>query len=148
MTEAEKVQIVRTNATHLEAIAELESLCFAEPWSRQSLSLLLGDVAVGYTALADGKVVAYGGMLTVPGEGQITNIAVHPAYRKKGIGRAVLAALIQEAEQRKLDQIALEVRTSNTAAIKLYEQAGFVKAGCRKNFYKKPIEDAWIMLKS
>lgn len=138
----------RMTEEHLDDVAELEILCFGEPWSRESLRLLLSDEAIGFVCVQDGRAVAYGGMLLVPGEGQVTNVAVHPDYRKRGLGTVIVDAMIQESKRRGLEQIALEVRCSNEAAIGLYERAGFVRAGVRKRFYRNPTEDAFVMLLS
>ena len=131
---------------HLDAVAEIESLCFSEPWSARSLSLLLSDAAIGIVALYEGRVIAYGGMLLAPDEGQITNIAVHPDFRRCGAARKILTRLQLEAASRGLFQIALEVRASNAAAIALYESEGFFTAGRRRGFYRNPTEDALVML--
>ena len=140
--------IEKIERRHLEAVAEIESLCFSEPWSIGALELLLGESATGVVALSNGEVTAYGGMLIVLDEGQITNIAVHPAHRRCGYGKQVLDALLGQAKQAGLQQISLEVRASNLAAISLYEKAGFFSAGRRKNFYRHPTEDGLVMLKT
>lgn len=129
----------------LEGAARLEQICFPEPWSVRSLHLLLEDGAFGAVAVEDGQVVGYGGMLIVPGEGQITNIAVSPEARRRGIGRMILSRLLREAEDRGLEQVVLEVRKSNLPALSLYEDAGFLPVGERKNFYRHPTEDAQIL---
>lgn len=135
-------------AEHLEAVAELERLCFSEPWSENALTFLLGDTALGLVALDEnGRAIAYVGMLIAPDEGQITCVAVHPSARRQGLGRALIDRLILEAAARGLEQISLEVRVSNEAAIALYERAGFYRAGVRRNFYRKPTEDALVMLR-
>ena len=138
---------------HLEGAAELERLCFASPWSAQSLELLTNDgIGVGYVLEApaaestEGQLAAYGGMLITVDEGQITNIAVHPDYRRRGYGAAIVRSLLRHAKDAKLDSVSLEVRASNTAAIELYKQAGFFEAGRRKGFYTKPTEDALVMV--
>lgn len=138
---------------HLEGAAQLEKLCFASPWSAQSLELLTNEgIGVGYvleTPAGEGQpatVAAYGGMLITVDEGQITNIAVHPDYRRKGYGAAITRTLLRHAKDAKLESVSLEVRASNTAAINLYKQAGFVEAGRRKGFYTKPTEDALVMV--
>ena len=132
---------------HLEGVAILERLCFAEPWSAKALELLLGDGAFALVCTKGDDVVAYGGMLTVLDEGQITNIAVHPDYRRCGLGRRVLTEVLNEAERRGLSEISLEVRASNLAAIALYEQTGFVCVGRRRGFYRQPTEDAMVMIR-
>lgn len=132
---------------HLSRVAEIEALCFAEPWSEAALGLLTGEMGYGVVAMnEDGQVLGYGGMLIAPDEGQITNIAVHPSHRRLGVGHALLSALEQEAQGRGLGQLSLEVRVSNLAAISLYERHGFEAAGRRRGFYRHPTEDGLVML--
>ena len=131
----------------LDGVAELEKLCFSQPWSRNSLELLTKDgIGVGMVCSRDGKVCAYGGMMVAVDEGQITNIATHPDYRRQGFGRAVVESLIKYAKMNGLDSISLEVRESNRAAIDLYLSLGFKVEGKRKDFYTKPLENALIMI--
>lgn len=131
----------------LEGAAELERLCFAEPWSANSLELLTKEgIGVGMVCRKDGIVCAYGGMLVAVDEGQITNIATHPDFRRMGYGKAVCEALIKYAKNNRLDSISLEVRESNKAAIQLYSSLGFKVEGKRKDFYKKPTEAALVMI--
>ncbi len=141
---------------HLSQVAEIEKHCFSEPWSERSLELLLegqdrvgNGSGVGFVCLVpDGEgqtVCAYGGMLCVLDEGQITNIATHPEYRRKGLGHRIVASLVEYARRNGLVTISLEVRESNTAAIELYKKFGFEMLGRRPNFYKAPTEAALIM---
>ncbi len=134
----------------LESVAALERLCFASPWSAQSLELLTNDgIGVGYLLTdpaAPDTVVAYGGMLITVDEGQITNIATHPDHRRKGYGAAIVHTLLRHAKDARLESVSLEVRASNAAAIALYRAAGFTEAGRRKGFYTKPTEDALVMV--
>ncbi len=150
-----KLHPVRMQKTpaHLEGAAALEKLCFSSPWSASSLELLTNDgIGVGYVLTvpavpgAEPAVAAYGGMLITVDEGQITNIAVHPDHRRCGYGAAITRALLRHAKDARLESVSLEVRVSNTAAIELYKQAGFVEAGRRKGFYAKPTEDALVMV--
>lgn len=148
MTERCKVRpvMMKDCAAHLEGAAELERLCFSSPWSVNSLKLLTNDgIGVGFVCELDGKVVAYGGMLVAVDEGQITNIAVHPDYRRRGLASTVLNSLMRHAKSCHADSVTLEVRASNTAAIALYKKAGFAEVGRRRGFYTKPTEDAVIM---
>jgi len=140
--------LARLSREHLGEVAELERLCFSEPWSEKSLELLLSDAAIGFVCLRDGHVIAYGGMLWAPDEGQITNVAVHPDARRCGCARAILAALTEAARSHDAAQIALEVRESNLAAIALYKQDGYLTVGKRKHFYRDPREDALIMIRN
>ena len=92
--------------------------------------------------------VGYGGMQCVLDEGQITDIAVLPAYRRRGIGAMILDALIAHARRQKLYAIFLEVRESNLPALSLYrDRFGFEVLGLRKGFYSHPKEDAYILRK-
>ena len=129
----------------LGAIAEIEKLCFFDPWSEKSLELLLRDGNFGITAEEDGKVVAYVGVISAPPEGEITNVATHPDFRRRGIGAELLEFLKEEAKERGIDSLYLEVRRSNNAARSLYEKSGFKVIGERKGFYKNPKEDAVLM---
>jgi ribosomal-protein-alanine N-acetyltransferase len=139
---------VRLSADMLKGAALLEAECFGEPWSEKSLELLLGERGVGFAVLLNGEVVAYGGMLTVLDEGQITNIAVSSAHRRKGYASAVLASLEEYAEHNGIALLSLEVRESNLAARSLYTREGWSEVGRRRNFYKLPTEDAIIMTKA
>ena len=131
-------------------VAELEKLCFSLPWSEKSLELLTTDKNIGFVAIdkAAGRVAAYGGMIVVLDEGQITNIATHPDYRRQGIGDSIVRALIRYAEEEKISLISLEVRESNHAAKALYEKLGFRAVGIRKNFYTSPRENGIVMTKN
>ena len=131
----------------LEGAAELEKLCFSLPWSVNSLKLLTNEgIGVGMVCHKDGKVCAYGGMLVAVDEGQITNIATHPDYRRQGYGKAVVESLIKYAKNNRLVSISLEVRVSNKAAIDLYTSLGFKSEGKRKDFYTAPREDGLVMV--
>ncbi len=139
------MQIERVEARHLADIAEIEQLCFAFPWSENSLAMLTRAGAVGFSAVCDGRVAAYGGMICVLDEGQITNVATHPEHRRKGYAKEVMLALIGYARSEGLSSVTLEVRASNAAAIAMYEGLGFYRVGERKNFYRRPVEAAILM---
>ena len=131
-------------AAHIPALAEIENLSFAAPWSADALrEELANPPAVFLVALsADGVPVGYAGMHAVAGEGFFTNVAVHPAYRRQGVADTLIQALAAYGKQNDFYRLALEVRVSNTAAIRLYEKHGFVKDGIRPRFYSAPTEDA------
>ena len=134
---------------HVKSVAELEKQSFSTPWSESALSEELSNkFARFFVALLNGEVVGYIGSHNVLGEVYITNIAVFPDHRKKGIGEALIKKLVETVESEKADFITLEVRKSNISAIKLYEKCGFCAVGERINFYEKPCEDAVLMTKN
>ncbi len=133
---------------HIADIAEIESLCFSSPWSEKALELLCRENNFGIAVTEGEKAVAYGGMTCILDEGEILNIAVHPDYRRRGYGRAVVRALLAEAEKRGITKIFLEVRASNLPAIALYSSEGFEEVGIRKGFYSFPTEDGIQMIYS
>lgn len=133
---------------HLTGVARLEEQCFSAPWSVSSLRLLLRDGNFGLVMLCDDVVAGYVGVLAIPpDEWEITNVAVDPDFRRRGMGEALMCALADKAAQAGVARISLEVRVSNGAAIGLYRKLGFVDCGVRKNFYSAPREDGVIMEK-
>jgi len=138
--------IVPMTEEHLPALAEIERLCFSDPWSEEGLSAELGNpTARFYVALQSGVPVGYAGMHNVMGEGYITNVAVRPEYRRRGEGSRLLEHLLVQARKEKMQFITLEVRPSNHAAIALYRFFGFEQVGLRRGYYRRPTEDAVLM---
>ena len=142
------MSVLLMNAAHVGDVAAIEAECFALPWSEAALTRLITEDGFAVVAVEEGRAVAYGGMLCVLDEGQITNVATSPAFRRRGLARAVLAEMIRVAGERKLSLLSLEVRASNAAAIALYEAFGFCVAGVRRGFYTHPREDALVMIKN
>ena len=126
--------VVPMGERHLDEIAQLESLCFSEPWSRKALEEELENpTAMFLVAEENGVVLGYAGMHAVCGEGYIDNIAVFPEHRRNGLSQ-------QDGEF-----LTLEVRASNKAAISLYHSMGFSEVGRRPRFYTNPTEDALLL---
>ena len=142
------IEIKKLDEGMLSAVAELEKECFSEPWSVKSLELLVGERAVGFVALVDGCLAAYAGMTHVLDEGQITNIATYPEFRRRGLAKMLLAAIDEYSMQNGIAFLSLEVRESNAAARELYFSCGWTEAGTRKGFYRFPTENAVIMTKT
>ena len=141
--------IARMEEQHIEAVADLEAMCFSTPWTEENLrSSLANKTDYFFVALAEEEdVIGYIGVSVVADSCFINNIAVYPACRRQGVGTALLKIAIMTADVNSTEFISLEVRESNAAAIALYEALGFEEMGRRKNFYRRPQEDALIMTK-
>ena len=140
--------ITEMNATHVPQVAELEKICFADPWSEKSVASELDNKwALWFVALEEDKVIGYIGSQTSIDETDVMNVAVHPDFRRRGIAESLIIRLVDELKMRGSHALMLEVRASNAPAIALYEKLGFVQVGCRKNYYRNPKEDALILRK-
>ena len=128
-------------------VARVERENFSMPWSEKAFTdSLKQEEALFLVAEEEGNGLGYFGVYLSFEEGEITNVSVDGTQRNRGIGNALVEQLKKEAKERKVERIFLVVRVSNEPAIHLYEKQGFEKAGCRKNFYEKPREDAWVMM--
>lgn len=133
---------------HVPQIAELEKLCFSDPWSEASVSGELENPLSYWLVFTEGsRVLGYIGSQSVAPEADIMNLAVVPDCRGKGMGRALMNAMISHLKEQSITALFLEVRPSNTAARSLYEGLGFAEVGRRKKYYVNPIEDALILRK-
>lgn len=138
----------RMTAEDVPFISRLEEETFSMPWSADSFLEMIGkEDARYYVAEEDGRLLGGCGVLMIAGEGNITNVAIAPEARNRGIGTALLRHLMAEGDREGLTAYTLEVRVSNAAAIHVYEKLGFVSAGVRPGFYEKPVEDALIFWK-
>lgn len=133
--------------TDLPQIEELEVLSFPTPWPRQAFyDELLRNPFARYTVLTiGGKVVGYCGCWLILDEAHITNIALHPDYRGRGLGEALLRYVISFTKMLGATKMTLEVRVSNFIAQSLYEKIGFKRSGIRRGYYTDNHEDAIIM---
>lgn len=141
------VRIRAATAEDVSLLSELETRLFpAEPWSAQAIA---GHLAAPHTLsllLTDGDDPAgylFAGFC--PPEGELYRIAVLPAYRRRGYGRALLDELFRYAAERSVGSFWLEVRESNTAAIKLYRSVGFSVSSRREKYYRDPFEAALVL---
>lgn len=140
------MEIVKFDASHVEQIAQLEKVCFSDPWSADSIRYELTNPLSLWLVAVDGdRVVGYIGSQTVLGESDVMNVCVSPDYRRQGIGDRLVNALIDLLKKDGVYKLMLEVRVSNAPAIALYEKLGFSVVGRRPNYYSHPKEDAWIM---
>lgn len=147
--ETEQVVIDPMRLRDIGEILKIEKLCFTTPWSKQAfLSELLDNERAYYlVAKVNDRPVGYIGVWLVAGEGHITNVAVHPDFRKRGIGQRLLEAAELIAVARAHRRMTLEVRVSNEGAKRLYQRLGYVAAGIRRGYYRDNNEDAIVMWK-
>ena len=131
----------------LDEVLEIERASFSMPWSRGAFTYEIerNRVARCWVMREDDRVAGYLCLWEVADELHITNVAVHPAYRRRGIGRAMLAAVLDDAVRRSLSLVGLEVRPTNAEARALYESFGFRVVGRRRGYYYDTGEDALIM---
>lgn len=140
-------QITPMTAAHLPRVAALEKLCFpADPWSEELFRAALDDprTAILLAEGENGEILGYAVLFTVLDGGNLDNIAVAPACRRRGVADALLGAVVRLGREH-LSTLMLEVRASNAPAVALYEKHGFVAVGRRKNYYTDPKEDAILM---
>ncbi len=142
-----EIAILPATTDDITGIVNIEKECFSTPWSENAISESMNAGTCFYVAKVGNDIAGYMGLSKIAGEGYVTNIAVLPKYRRRGIGKKILEYVIKNSES-ELEFISLEVRVSNDAAISLYENFGFETVGTRKRFYTNPQEDALIMTKN
>jgi ribosomal-protein-alanine N-acetyltransferase len=142
------MEYLKMDESHVGAIAELEKMCFNDPWSIHSISSELNNpLSTWLVAVEGGVVCGYVGSQSVLDGADMMNIAVHPDYRKQGIGYNLVDKLIDLLKAKDVISLSLEVRVSNENAINLYNKMGFEIIGKRPGYYRNPREDAYIMRK-
>lgn len=140
------VTIRPATADDVPDIHRIEKASFSDPWTPGAFRAMLAQPAVlGLAAERDGALVGYALAVVVGDEAELANIAVAPGARGQGVGRTLLDALLDALRARGGATVFLEVRDSNEAAQALYRSRGFVSAGRRKGYYRRPTEDALVM---
>lgn len=143
----DNIEIKEMKKEHLDGVMVVENLSFKIPWSRDSFleELTTNELAVYFVATSDGQVIGYGGLWRIFNEGHITNIAIHPEFRRCGAGSKIMDRILDMCMENDINSLTLEVRKSNLAAQRLYEKYGFKIEGMRKKYYTDTGEDALIM---
>lgn len=138
------MHIKKASKENIKEIAEIEKACFSTPWSEKSIEESLNNPnSHFYIAYVEGNAAGYIGVQIFSGEGYVTNVATLPKFRRCGVAKALIA----EALKNDMEFLTLEVRESNSPAIKLYESFDFKVVGKRPRFYREPTEDAILMTK-
>lgn len=138
-----RYRIRAASTADLDAVGRIEAVSFADPWSRRAFQAHLRDLFL--VVECDGAVTGYLVARVMSDEAEILNVAVDPARRTAGIGRALLATSLDALTAAGVRAVFLEVRVSNDAARRLYEASGFAEIGRRRGYYADPVEDAVVM---
>ncbi len=144
-------ELVSMRWWHLPQVLAIEGTLFGdEAWSMALFwsELAQHDSRYYLVALAGDCLVGYAGLCAYPGDGYVQTLGVEPAYQGRGIGAALLSALLDEAARRALSVVRLEVRADNARAQQLYRRHGFVPAGLRRNYYQPSGTDAVVMVRT
>lgn len=131
----------------IDAVLVVENQSFSTPWSRKAFEeeICSNDLAHYLVVEEAGQLVGYAGFWLVVDEAHVTNVALLPECRGRGLGTLLLEHMIAAAKMLGAVSMTLEVRPSNTAARSLYSRRGFVERGIRPNYYAELGEDALIM---
>lgn len=130
----------------LKEVAKLASLSFSEPWSENSyLQTLSNPLYLSLVAYKKDVFLGFADVTLVCGEASLNNIAIREEYRQNGAATALINTLIDILKEKDVISLTLEVRPSNAPAISLYKKLGFKACGRRRDFYRKPTEDALIL---
>ncbi len=142
-------KIKEMTVDHIDGVMVVENLSFKIPWSRQAFvdEITGNNMAMYFVALCNEQVIGYGGMWKILDEGHITNIAVHPEFRRCGAASVIIEKILEISGEKGIKSLTLEVRKSNIAAQNLYQKYGFKSEGIRKGYYSDTGEDALIMWK-
>ena len=141
-----KIEVRDLCEEYLDEVCRMEEASFSMPWKREDFQdLIVNDNSIYLVILADDKVVGAAGYTFNGFEGYINNVVIDIDHRGQGLGHVLLKELLTVGRKNGVHEFTLEVRVSNTPAIKLYESLGFKSEGVRKNFYERPVEDAEVM---
>lgn len=148
MSRKEKIFICDAGNPDLISVLRIERMSFPTPWSEAIYRAELArERSVFLVAKKKRDVIGYGCAWVVYDEGHILKIAVDPAFRNKGIGRALMEVLTENLQKRGVQDLWLEVRDQNEVARSFYRSLGFEEVGVRSRYYSDTGEDAVLMLK-
>lgn len=131
---------------YIEQLLAIEQASFSAPWTLDDYLTEVARPIAHIVAVTDGdKLLGYGGFWQVMEVAEVNNVAVAEEYRRQGIGKMLMAGLLDLAALLGCEQVHLEVRAGNAAAIALYDALGFHQVGVRPEYYDNPKEDAVLM---
>ena len=132
----------------IDAVVAVEEACFTNPWTREMYVAELDNPGVSFIYVARDReraVIGYCAFWRVHDELHINNLAVSPSHRRAGVASALLAHVLEEGIRLGAERATLEVRRSNTIALRVYERFGFSVAAVRPGYYSQPLEDALVL---
>ena len=130
----------------LPRVMEIENACFSTPWKEPTFRGLMRRTDTDlFVAEQEGRILGYAACWTVIDQSELGNVAVAGEARGRGIGGALVDAVIGRVRERGAGEVFLEVRESNRAAQSIYRDRGFVVVGRRRSYYAHPTEDALVM---
>lgn len=146
----EPLRIVPLAREHLDRVVEIERRSFTDPWTRGMFrsELDLAEHAYSRAAFQGKLLVGYLLAILIPDEAHLGNLAVHPDARRLGAAQTLLDDLLASCLKARVARVTLEVRESNEIARNFYYKNGFIDIAIRKNYYRNPVEDAIVMLRS
>jgi ribosomal-protein-alanine N-acetyltransferase len=141
------VLIRRMRLEDVPAVHEIDMLSFSLPWSERSFryEVTQNPISRGWVVEAEGRIAAMLVLWLVVDEAHIATIAVHPDFRRQGIGEQILLSALRSAKDEGAQRAFLEVRAGNAAAQAMYKKYGFTITGVRPRYYKNNNEDAFLM---
>jgi [ribosomal protein S18]-alanine N-acetyltransferase len=141
------VRVRRMAAADVATVVGIETDAFSSPWSAGTFESLLDRPGLELLVMEHESegVIGYAVLWCVLDQGELANVAVTPRLRGRGLGRHLLARVLEVARERGIETMFLEVRASNERALELYRSFGFSDVGRRKGYYDRPREDALIM---
>ncbi|MCI0595253.1 MAG: ribosomal protein S18-alanine N-acetyltransferase [candidate division Zixibacteria bacterium] len=149
-----RITVLRMKPEDVEEIVGLEKEAFTDPWPKKGFEAQLGDgssimlvARLEDSASVGCQIVGYLCAYLILEELQLASVAVKEAFRRQGIARRLIAEMIRRGWERGTKEIWLDVRESNAAARRLYEKLGFREVYRRKNYYRKPKEDALVLFR-
>jgi ribosomal-protein-alanine N-acetyltransferase len=146
----EAIRVVTLAPAHLDRVVEIERRSFTDPWTRGMFrsELEMTDHTYCRAAFRGETLVGYLMAILIPQEAHLGNLAVHPDNRHQGVAQRLLDDLVATCLESGVVRVTLEVRESNEIARKFYYKNEFIDIAIRKNYYRNPVEDAIVMLRS
>lgn len=143
---SEQIAVARVGTEAIDSLLAIDDASFLRPWTRAMYESAFDNTVTQVWLLSvDGSPVAYCSASLLPGELHVSNVAVLPDFRRRGLARRLLEHVLEHAEAAGAPEATLEVRRSNRPALTLYEALGFRTTAVRVDYYRDPVEDALIL---